>query len=113
MIGKKILDDREIPLSEVKNILAKRKKEGELSYEQKAALDYSSEFGTSQVTKSRALIEELCKIEGVDHPTSVMIADVKPKDKDDLRVIMEKKRFTMSDGDVKKILDLVAEYSVE
>lgn len=111
MIGKKTLEDRDITLSNVKNILAKRKKEGELSYEQKAALDYSSEFGTGKVTSARKLVKELEKIEPIDNATAVMIADVKPKDKDDLRVIMEKKRFTLGDDDIKNILDLVAKYS--
>ncbi len=111
MIGKKTLEDRDITLSDVKNILTKRKKEGELSYEQKAALDYSSEFGTGKVTSARKLVQGLEKVEGIDNATAVMIADVKPKDKDDLRVIMEKKRFTMSDADVKKVLDTVAENS--
>ena len=109
MIGKKLLDDRDITLSDVKNILAKRKKEGELSYEQKSALDYSSEFGTTKVTSARKMVKELEAIEGIDTQTAVMIADIKPKDKDDLRVIMEKKRFTMSDNDIKKVLDIVAQ----
>ncbi len=108
MIGKELIEDRDLSISEVKNILARRKKEGELSYEQKLAYDYSAEFGKLPVTKARALIEELMKIEGVDSSAAVQITDTLPKDKDDLLVIFEKRRKGLSDKDIKKILDLVA-----
>ena len=108
MIGKELIEDKDITLSEVKNILAKRKKEGELSYEQKLAYDYSAEFGKLPVTKARTLMEELMKIEGIDGSAAVQIADTLPKDKEDLLVIFEKRRKGISDSDVKKVLDLVA-----
>jgi len=108
MIGKEITDSKEITLSEVKNILTKRKKEGELSYEQKLAYDYSAEFGNLPVTKARALVEGLMTIEGIDDNIAVQIADTLPKDKIDLLIIFEKRRKSISDGDIKKVLDLVA-----
>ena len=108
MIGKQIIENKDITLSEAKNILTKRKKEGELSYEQKLAYDYSSEFGKLQVTKARALVEALTGIEGIDGSVAVQIADTLPKDKTDLLVIFEKRRKGISDADVKKVLDLVA-----
>jgi DNA-directed RNA polymerase subunit F len=110
MIGKQITTERDVPLSEVKKILSKRKDEGELSYEQKAALEYADEFAGA-ATKNAALVEELVKISKIDEALAVQICDNKPRDKEDLRVLMEKKRFDLSDAEIKKVLDLVAEHS--
>jgi len=108
MIGKEIIENREITLSEAKNILTKRKKEGELSYEQKLAYDYSAEFGKLPVTRAKALVDGLMEIESIDSSAAVQIADTLPKDKDDLLLIFEKRRKGISEGDIKKVLDLVA-----
>ena len=108
MIGKKIIEASNVTVSDVKNILTKRKKEGELSYEQKLSYDYSAEFGRLAVTRARELVDGLMKMEGMDDWTAVQIADNLPTDKDDLTVILEKRRKTLSDADVKKTLDLVA-----
>jgi DNA-directed RNA polymerase subunit F len=109
MIGKQVIEDRDVTLTEVNNVLTKRKKEGELSYEQKLAFDYSSEFGTLKVTSARELVESLMKIEGMDVQTAVQIADNQPVDKADLAVIFEKRRKGFSEGESKKILDLVSD----
>lgn len=109
MIGKQTIEDKDIPVSEVKAILEKRKKEGELSYEQNLAFEYSNEFGKLKVTSARELVDALMKIEGVDNSLAVQIADNLPADKDDITVLIEKKRKSFSEADIKKILHLVAE----
>ncbi|MFC2175301.1 RNA polymerase Rpb4 family protein [archaeon] len=108
MIGKEMVEEKDITVSDVKNILSKRKKEGELSYEQKLSYDYSAEFGRLSVTRARELVDGLMKIENLDGITSVQIADNLPADKDDLMVILEKRRKSLTDAEVKKALDLVA-----
>jgi len=108
MIGKEIIEEKDVTVSDVKNILAKRKKEGELSYEQKLAYDYSAEFGRLAVTRARELVDGLMKIEGLDGLAAAQIADNLPADKDDLMVILEKRRKSLEDVDIKKVLDLVA-----
>ncbi|MBN3037140.1 MAG: DNA-directed RNA polymerase subunit F [Candidatus Diapherotrites archaeon] len=111
MIGKEVVQERDITLSEAKGHLQKRKKDSELSYEQASSLEYTSEFGKMSPTKARELIEKLMDVPKMDESTAVMIADIQPEDKDDLRVIMEKKRFKVEDKEAVKILDLVAQYS--
>ncbi|MCD6522246.1 MAG: DNA-directed RNA polymerase subunit F [Candidatus Diapherotrites archaeon] len=110
MIGKEVIDEREITLSEAKALLQKRKREAELSYEQKLAYEHVSEFGKLAPTKAAELVEELKKIGKIDEHIAVMIVDNMPMDKDDLRVIMEKKRYKLSDDDIKKVLSLVDKY---
>lgn len=108
MIGKETTEQRDITLSDVKAILDKRKKEGELSYEQKLSYDHAGEYGKLKVTKARELVDELMKIEAIDQFLAVQIADNLPKDKDDLMIMMEKRRKTLTEADVKNTLDLVA-----
>ena len=108
MIGKKTIEERDITLSDVKAILDKRKKEGELSYEQKLSYDHAGEFGKLKVTRARELVDGLMKMEGVDAFLAAQIADNLPRDRDDLMIMLEKRRKSLSDEDVKKVLDLVA-----
>ena len=111
MIGKETVLERDVTLSEAKHILSKKRKEEELSYEQKQTYEYVKDFGKIAPTKARELVEELKKIPKIDEATAVLIVNNMPTDKDDLRVIMEKKRYDLEDSEVKKILDLLAEYS--
>lgn len=109
MIGKQTIEDKDISVSEVKAILEKRKKEGELSYEQNLAFEYSNEFGTLKVTSARELVDGLMKVEEMDQALAVQIADNQPADKDDLLALTEKKRKSFGEAEIKKILHLVAE----
>lgn len=115
MIGRELIEQRDVSLSEVKSVLKKREKDSELSYEQKAAYDYAKDEAKRGIRKTKQLIDELVKIEKIDEHMAVMIADNNPKDKEDLRLITEKQkrgtRHGLSENETKKVLDLVAEYS--
>ena len=111
MIGKNLMEERNLTLSEVRSILDKRKKAGELSYEQKLTLEYAKDFGRMSVTNTRKAVEEIKNILDVDEATAVMIVNVMPQDKEDLRIVFEKKRYELKDSDVKKVLDVIAKYA--
>lgn len=111
MIGKELLSQRDISLGAVKKILAKRKKKSELSYEQNTALEYSAAFAPCTEKKAEELIEELQKVGKIDREAAVMIANIAPKDEDDLRVILEKKLKRLEPKEIKKVLDLVAKHT--
>ena len=107
MIGKDVIEEKPVTLVDVKQLLTKRKKEGELSYEQKISLDYVSEFGKTAISKVHAALEKL-KAEGMDERVAVKILDIMPKTKEELGLIFEKVRFDLSDAKAKKILSIVA-----
>ena len=108
MIGKEQLSERPLTLSEVKSVLSARKKDNELTFEQKAAFDYSSDFSTGTEKKVQDAVERL-KAEGVEERIAVKLADLLPKTKDELVLIFEKTRFDLKEEAVQKVLDILAE----
>ncbi len=110
MIGKNKVDEKEITLSQVKKHLENRKKDSELSYEQEVTLEMTQKFGKRDPEKAEELVQKISDIGRIKRSTAVMIAQNNPQDKEDLNVLLEKKRYSLSDPDKEKILDLVAEY---
>jgi len=107
MIGKEIIEEKPVTLSEVRQILTTRKKDGELNYEQKVSLEYVNEFGKTAVSKAREAVEKL-KAEDMDERLAVKILDIMPNTKQELALIFEKVRFDLTDTKSKKILAIVA-----
>jgi DNA-directed RNA polymerase subunit F len=108
MIGKEIKTEKSVTVSEVRDILEKRKEKGELTYEQKVSLEYAAEFGKNSLKKSRDAVEAL-KDMGIDEKLAVKLVDVAPKTKEEVKLIFEKVRFDLKEANVQKILDIVAE----
>ena len=111
MIGKKLIERRDVSLSHVRSILEKRKKESELSYEQKAAYEYAKSFKLRGIKKTEELIQKLMEINKIDEHLAVMIIDNNPQDEEDLRVLMEKRRHRLTPDEVKQVLDLLVKYA--
>ena len=107
MIGKEIVEEKAVTLPEVRQALNARKKEGELSYEQKISLEYVNEFGNTTVSKVKDAVEKL-KAEGIDEKVIVKILDIMPKTKEEVGLIFEKVRFKLTDAQTKKILTIIS-----
>lgn len=102
------MSERSVSVSEVKKILEERKERGELTYEQKVTLEYAQEFGKVGPRKLKEALEKLTEM-GVDEKTAVRVIDVKPKTKEELKLIFEKTRLGLKEEQIKKILDIAAE----
>jgi len=111
VIGRELIKRSDVSLGQVKSILEKRKKEGELSYEQKVTYEYARSQGKIGPRKAQELIAKLMEIPSIDERLAVMIVDNPPKDKEDITLFFERKRNRPTDAEVKKILDLIAEYT--
>lgn len=97
-------------LSEVKDILSKLSKERELKREQKIALDYSEKVGPLPVKKARELAKKLREIGRINEKQACKIADLLPKDEDELLAIFAKETYVPSKEEIEEILNLVKEY---
>ena len=103
-----------VSLSEVKNILKKVEKERkELLYEQKVALEHANKFARLPAKKTEDLIKELVQLEFLQEIQAYKIADILPTTEDDVKTIFAKERTTLSESNIKKILEIVKKYSVE
>lgn len=111
MIGKKTLESKPIPAAKVKEILEEFSEKHELSYEQNLTLDHATNLNKLSLEDTEKLIEELEAY--VDYKQAVRIADIVPKDMDDLRLIFAKERNAPSNDEMKEILEILEKYDIE
>ena len=111
MIVKSVLQEDLLTLAEVKEILDqirdRRSDEEELGYELRRAIRHAEFFSKGTAEESRALVAELMKLGKMSLEIAVKIADVKPVNKDELRAIYAKERFTLSEEELDNILEIV------
>lgn len=111
MIVKSVLQEDLLTLAEVKDILDqirdKRSDEEELGYELRRAIRHAEIFSKGTAEESRAVVAELVKLEKMNLEIAVKIADIKPVNKDELRAIYAKERFTLSEEELDNILEIV------
>ena len=111
MIVKSVLQEDLLTLAEVKEILdqirEKRSDEEELGYELRRAIRHADLFSKGSADENRALVAELMNLEKISLEIAVKIADIKPVNKDELRAIYAKERFTLSEEELDNILEIV------
>jgi DNA-directed RNA polymerase subunit F len=115
MIVKKVLNEEALTLSEVKDILEhikeERETEGkELGYELRKAISHAELFSRISAKKSRELVDELSKLEKMKPEIAIRIADVLPLSNDEVRTIYAKERYTLSEDELKQILEMVVKF---
>ena len=100
-----------VTLAEVKSILTAISKEREeLLYEQKIALEHAQKFVKLSVKKTEELIKELEKLDFISEGQAYKIADLLPITDDDIRTIFAKERTSLTESNIKKILEIVNNY---
>ncbi|MFA4934492.1 MAG: RNA polymerase Rpb4 family protein [Candidatus Methanoperedens sp.] len=116
MIVKQIISEEIVTLGEVRDLLEEVKKEREneskeLGYELRKAISHAEIFSRLDAKKSRELMDELLKLEKMKPEIAVRIADILPMSNDEVRSIYAKERYTLSEPELKQILELVAKYT--
>ncbi|VVB96028.1 RNA polymerase Rpb4 [uncultured archaeon] len=116
MIVKQIISEDIMTLGEVRELLDEVKKEREneskeLGYELRKAIAHAEIFYKLDSKNSRELMNELLKLEKMKPEIAVRIVDVLPLTNDELRSIYAKERYTLSEAELKQILELVAKYT--
>jgi len=95
-------------ISNAKEILLKRKDDGELGYEQSQALESTQRFANLDVDKADGLVQKLVKNYKMNEELAVKIVDIKPTTPATLRAILVRYRMEMSDEDVDRVLKELA-----
>lgn len=116
MIVKQVKSEELLTLAEVKEILLQiaeeREKGGkELRYEQKRALEHVKTFVKLTAKDAKKMVEELLKLEKMKPSIAIQISNILPVTKDEVRSIYAKERFTLTEEDLEKILDIVKKYA--
>ncbi|MBE0520922.1 MAG: RNA polymerase Rpb4 family protein [Candidatus Methanoperedenaceae archaeon] len=119
MIVKDVINEELITLPEVKDLLIhqreKRKQETaeeiELGYELRKAIAHVEIFSKLDAKQSRELVDRLLELEKMKPEIAVRIADILPLSNDEIRSIYAKERYTLTEEELKQILDLVLQYT--
>jgi DNA-directed RNA polymerase subunit F len=110
MIVKEILSEELLTLAEAKEILNRGKKKEEERYEKRRAIEHANKFAKIGAKESRKLVEELLKLEKMKLDIAIRIADLLPRDRDELRAIYAKERFALTESELDEILGIVKRY---
>jgi len=110
MIEKSVISNRSATLAEVAEVLEKRKGEGELGFEQQTTLAYAQKYAKLSKKKAAELIEELQKTDKIKPAVAVKIADILPKNSDQLRLIFANERYSLTSAEIEEVLKIVKKY---
>ncbi len=115
MIVKEKLDEEYITISEVKEILneisdERNEEDREMAYELRRSIDHVNEFAILDSDDAEDLLEELLELEGVDEFVGHKIVDLLPDNKDQVRSIYAKERYSLDSDELDEILNIVAKY---
>ncbi len=116
MLVKQIISEELLTLSEVRSLLEeirneRAKEEKELGYELRKAISHAEMFARLSPEKSRELMNELLTLEKMKPEIAVRIVDILPLTYDEIRSIYAKERYTLSEKELKDILELVIKYT--
>ena len=115
-IFKEKVDEDYLTISEAKELLAGVEAERaadedrEMRYELARAIEHVNRFALLTPEESRELVEELAELEKVDEATAYKIADLLPRDRDELRAVFAQERYSLSGEELDDVLNVVAKY---
>jgi DNA-directed RNA polymerase subunit F len=115
-IFKERLEEEYLTVAEVKEILADLEQERavdedlEMRYELARAIEHANRFAELEPDEARDLVDELAAMEKVDEKTAYKIADLLPRDRDELRSVFAQERYSLSGDELDDILNVVAQY---
>jgi len=105
-----VMREKLVTNAEAKEILKERKKEIELGYEQKNALEYLRKYDKLTIKKAEELVKELSEVKKLRERQVIQIVNILPKDRDDLRLILEKDYNLLTDEEKNFILEKVKKF---
>lgn len=116
-IFKETLQEEYLTVAEAKELLSSVEAERaadedrEMRYELARAVEHVNQFAVLDPDAARELVAELNDIEKVDEKTAYKIADLLPKDRDELRAVYAQERYSLDGEELDEILDVVAKYA--
>ena len=112
MIGEKLIDKKPVALTAIKELLAARKRDKELNYEQDIALKYAKKFSKLSTKELEKVKEELSHIKALSPELIVKIVDLLPTKKEVLELLVPK-GLEISEEDLAKVLEITKKHSKE
>ncbi len=96
-----IKSSKSVSVSEAKEILEKREKDGELGYEQAQALEHAQKYANENAKKQ---IDALKKHEKISDDLAIKIVDLSPNDPSTIKAVAAKDKVELTDEEASEIL---------
>ncbi len=116
-IFKEIVDEEYLTVPEVKELLAEIEQDRaldedrEMQYELARSIEHVNRFALLDVEEARDLVDTLSDHEKIDEATAFKIANLLPRDRDELRAVFAQERYSLSGDELDAVLDDVAKYA--
>ncbi len=104
---KEIISEEEIPLPQVKKILSKRAKEGELSFQQTITLEHAATFAKMAPAVAMKLVERILKKYELTRAEAVQIVNIAPTTVEELKTILNRPDLSLTQEDLEDIVEMV------
>ncbi|MHA1771260.1 MAG: RNA polymerase Rpb4 family protein [Candidatus Thorarchaeota archaeon] len=104
---KEIVSQEEIPLPQVKKILSKRSKEGDLSFQQSITLEHAAAFSKMAPAVAAKLVTRLMTKFELNRGIAVQIVNIAPTTEEELKVILGSQASKFTDEKIIEIIDMV------
>lgn len=115
-IFKEIVDEELLTIAETKELLMALEHERgedpdhEMRYEVARAIEHVNRFAILDGDDAQSLVADLEELETVNASLAYKIADLLPRDRDELRAIYAQERYNLSGDELDEILNVVAQY---
>ncbi|MDD5172041.1 MAG: hypothetical protein PHF60_03320 [Candidatus ainarchaeum sp.] len=103
-----VKSSRGASLSEAREILAKRKEDGEMGYEQSQALDNSERFSKGEASKVTKLVDTLVKKGKLTEEAAIKVVDTRPDSPATLKAVLLKDRIELTEEEIEAVLKEVS-----
>ncbi len=116
-IFKEIVDEEYLTVTGTKALLSEIEAERaadpdrEMRYELARVIEHVNRFAVLSPEDANELVSDLRELEKVNEATAYKIADLLPRDRDELRSVYAKERYSLSGDELDEILNLVSQYA--
>ncbi len=105
---KEIVSEEEVPLPQVKKLLTKRGKEGELSFQQSITLEHASTFSRLAPAEAVKMVERLMKNYDLTRFQAVQIVNIAPVNVEELKTVLDVKATDLTEEQLVEITEVIA-----
>lgn len=106
----RVLEIKPICMALAKELMLKKEKEEEISYEQKLAIEHLKKFTKLSKDKALKLAEEISSVVKLSDEILVQIVDILPQSADELRLILASEKFSLREEEMNRILEIIKKY---
>jgi len=105
---KEIVGEEEITLPQVKKLLAKRGKDGELSFQQTITHEHASTFSKMAPAVAGKVVARLMKNYSLTRFQAVQIVNIAPTNVEEIKTILDTKSSNLTEEQMIEIAEIIA-----